>query len=159
MNVSEALRARHSVRAFRPDPVAEDVLREIFSDAQRAPAWCNIQPWRVAVTSGAATAKLTSALTLTIGSKANTFDGSADVAWTLAEIGAASTTALTTEATTRATNDNAIWAALYAEQTGGTECIIPLAATGDGSGVLTLRLWSDVANTAKSSAGAFYCGI
>ena len=66
------------------------------------------------------------------------------------------TTALTTEATTRATNDNALWAALYAEQTGGTECIIPLEATGDGSGVLTLRLWSDVANTAKISAGAFY---
>jgi hypothetical protein len=64
--------------------------------------------------------------------------------------------ALTTEATTRAANDNSIWAALYAEQTGGTECIIPLAATGDGSGVLTLRLWSDVANTATISAGAFY---
>ena len=99
---------------------------------------------------------LATARTLTIGSKANTFDGSADKAWTLAEIGAASTTALTTEATTRATNDNALWAALYAEQCGGTECIIPLAATGDGSGVLTLRLWSDVANTAKISAGAFY---
>lgn len=94
--------------------------------------------------------------TLTIGSKDNTFDGSADKAWTLAEIGAASTTALTTEATTRATNDNALWAALYAEQTGGTTCEIPLAATGDGSGVLTLQLWSDVANTATLSKGAFY---
>jgi hypothetical protein len=99
---------------------------------------------------------LATARTLTIGSKANTFDGSADKAWSLAEIGAASTTALTTEATTRANRDNALWAALYAEQCGGTECIIPLAATGDGSGVLTLRLWSDVANTAKISAGAFY---
>jgi hypothetical protein len=54
------------------------------------------------------------------------------------------------------TSDNALWAALYAEQTGGTECIIPLAATGDGSGVLTISLWSDVANTATISAGAFY---
>ena len=77
----------------------------------------------------------------------------------MADIGAASTTSLTTEATTRAANDNAIWAALYAEQTGGTECIIPLAATGDGSGVFTLRLWSDVANTATISAGAFYAEI
>ena len=108
-------------------------------------------------TGNAATATaLATPRTLTIGNKANTFDGSADKAWTLAEIGAASTTALTTEATTRATNDNALWAALYAEQTGGTECIIPLAATGDGSGVLTLRLWSDVANTATLSNGAFY---
>jgi hypothetical protein len=97
--------------------------------------------------------------TLTIGSKANTFDGTADKTWSLAEIGAASTTALTTEATTRANRDNALWAALYAEQTGGTECIIPLAATGDGSGVLTIRLWSDVANTAKISAGAFYAEL
>ena len=105
----------------------------------------------------AATAtKLATPRTLTIGSKANAFDGSADKAWTLQEIGAASTTELTTEATTRAANDNALWAALYAEQTGGTECIIPLAATGDGSGVFTLRLWSDVTNTATISAGAFY---
>ena len=111
----------------------------------------------LACTGNAATAtKLATARTLTIGSKANTFDGSADKAWTLAEIGAASTTALTTEATTRATNDNALWAALYAEQTGGTTCEIPLAATGDGSGVLTIRLWSDVANTATLSDGAFY---
>jgi hypothetical protein len=102
---------------------------------------------------------LATARTLTIGSKANTFDGTADKTWSLADIGAASTTALTTEATTRAANDNALWAALYAEQTGGTECIIPLAATGDGSGVLTLRLWSDVANTAKISAGAFYAEL
>lgn len=99
---------------------------------------------------------LATACTLTIGSKANTFDGTADKTWSLADIGAASTTALTTEATTRSTNDNALWAALYAEQCGGTECIIPLAATGDGSGVLTISLWSDVANTAKISAGAFY---
>ena len=105
----------------------------------------------------AATAtKLATPRTLTIGSKANTFDGSAGKAWTLAEIGAASTTALTTEATTRATNDNALWAALYSEQTGGTTCEIPLAATGDGSGVFTIRLWSDVANTATLSNGAFY---
>lgn len=77
MNVSEALRARHSVRSFRPDPVAEDVLREIFSDAQRAPSWCNIQPWRVAVTSGAATVKLTSALT----EAARSSSPSPDFAW------------------------------------------------------------------------------
>ena len=111
----------------------------------------------LACTGNAATASaLATARTLTIGSKANTFDGSSDKSWSLADIGAASTTALTTEATTRASSDNALWAALYAEQTGGTECIIPLAATGDGSGVLTLRLWSNVANTATLSNGAFY---
>ena len=45
---------------------------------------------------------------------------------------------------------------VYQSETGGVNCVIPLAATGDGSGVLTLRLWSDIASTARLSAGAFY---
>ena len=42
--------------------------------------------------------KLQTARTLTIGSKGKTFDGSANVTWTLAEIGAASTAVATTSA-------------------------------------------------------------
>lgn len=63
MDVREALEARRSVRGFRPDPVPADTLRRIFEAAQRAPSWCNIQPWRVWVTSGEATRRLTDALT------------------------------------------------------------------------------------------------
>jgi nitroreductase len=44
------LESRHSVRAFHPDPVDPATLAAIFAAAQRAPSWCNIQPWRVAVT-------------------------------------------------------------------------------------------------------------
>jgi nitroreductase len=62
-SVSHAVEARRSVRAFLPDPVPPDVLRRVFSTAQRAPSWCNIQPWRVVVTSGEATARLTGRLT------------------------------------------------------------------------------------------------
>lgn len=62
MDVEEALSTRRSIRGFRPDPVPQETLRRIFEAAQRAPSWCNIQPWRVWLTSGETTAKLTSAL-------------------------------------------------------------------------------------------------
>lgn len=63
MEVHEALASRRSVRGFRSDPVPSLVLRRIFEVAQRAPSWCNIQPWRVWVTSGDSTLALTHALT------------------------------------------------------------------------------------------------
>lgn len=63
MDVHEALSTRRSVRGFRSDPVPPETLRAIFEAAQRAPSWCNIQPWRVWLTSGASTARLTEALT------------------------------------------------------------------------------------------------
>ncbi len=48
------LRARRSVRGFLPDPVPEDLQREIFSLAALAPSNCNVQPWLVHVVSGEA---------------------------------------------------------------------------------------------------------
>jgi len=62
MDVRDALAARKSVRAFRPDPIPGGTLARIFAAAQRAPSWCNIQPWRAVVTSGAATDRLRAAL-------------------------------------------------------------------------------------------------
>jgi nitroreductase len=41
---------RRSMRAFSPEPIARGVLTEMFAAAQRAPSWCNVQPWRVWVT-------------------------------------------------------------------------------------------------------------
>jgi nitroreductase len=41
---------RKSIRAFRPEPVDRATLTRMFSAAQRAPSWCNVQPWRVAIT-------------------------------------------------------------------------------------------------------------
>lgn len=68
MNVRDAVEQRRSIRGFRSDPVPEETLRRIFEVAQRAPSWCNIQPWRVWVTSGDATRRLTNALTAAAGS-------------------------------------------------------------------------------------------
>ena len=45
--------ARHSLRAFLPQPVDTDTLAKIFSVAQRAPSNCNSQPWITHVVSGA----------------------------------------------------------------------------------------------------------
>jgi len=53
MDVSEAVRQRHSVRAFRSDPVAADLLREILQLAARAPSGGNLQPWLIHALSGA----------------------------------------------------------------------------------------------------------
>src|SRR5262245_22362790 len=49
-----AIRARKSVRAFRPDPVAKHVLVEILETARAAPSNFNSQPWRVYLLTGKA---------------------------------------------------------------------------------------------------------
>ncbi len=41
---------RRSIRGFRKEPIAQTELQRVFAAAQRAPSWCNVQPWRVAVT-------------------------------------------------------------------------------------------------------------
>lgn len=53
ISLEQAIRQRRSVRAYKPDPVPQDVLQSIFELAQRAPSNCNVQPWKVYVASGA----------------------------------------------------------------------------------------------------------
>ncbi|MBI1408301.1 MAG: nitroreductase [Caulobacter sp.] len=53
MNVTDAVAARISVRAFRPDPVPGALVREILEVAHRAPSGGNLQPWRVHALTGA----------------------------------------------------------------------------------------------------------
>ncbi len=54
--------ARHSCRAFRPDPVPRAVIEQIVATARRAPSWCNAQPWQIVVTSGEETERFRAAL-------------------------------------------------------------------------------------------------
>ncbi|WP_372749274.1 nitroreductase [Litorivivens sp.] len=54
----ELVQQRRSIRGYRPQRVDEDVLRQIFTQAQRAPSNCNTQPWQVAVVSGERLKKL-----------------------------------------------------------------------------------------------------
>lgn len=52
MNVSDAVRQRHSVRAFLDRPVAASVVREMLELAARSPSGGNLQPWLVHVLGG-----------------------------------------------------------------------------------------------------------
>lgn len=57
-SVSEALASRRSVRAFLPDPVPEETVREMISAASRAASGGNLQPWKLYVLAGSAREKL-----------------------------------------------------------------------------------------------------
>lgn len=70
MHVHEAVARRRSIRAFLPDPIPRQTLESIFERAQRAPSWCNIQPWRVWVASGAECAGLKADLVAAATSRA-----------------------------------------------------------------------------------------
>jgi nitroreductase len=61
-DVFDAARTRRSVRAYRPDPVAPETLREIVALGRHAPSGSNIQPWRVHVLTGAALGRVGSAI-------------------------------------------------------------------------------------------------
>lgn len=53
LTVSQAVASRHSVRAFRPEPVARAVIEDILRAAGQAPSGGNLQPWHVDVVTGA----------------------------------------------------------------------------------------------------------
>jgi nitroreductase len=52
MTFSELIKARRSVRGYRPDPVPREVIEEIISVAKWAPSSMNTQPWHVHVVTG-----------------------------------------------------------------------------------------------------------
>ena len=52
MDVEDAIRRRKSIRAFKPDPVPREMVRNILEQALRAPSWANTQPWEFVVVTG-----------------------------------------------------------------------------------------------------------
>ena len=52
MNVSDAVAARRSIRDFLPNPVDDELLRDLLERAARAPSGGNVQPWRIYVLNG-----------------------------------------------------------------------------------------------------------
>jgi nitroreductase len=61
-DVFAAARTRRSIRAYKPDAVPREVLREIVELGRHAPSGSNIQPWRVHVLTGSALARLGGAM-------------------------------------------------------------------------------------------------
>ena len=53
LDVDTAMRSRMSARAFTPEPVAQETLKDILQLASRAPSGTNTQPWKVYVLQGA----------------------------------------------------------------------------------------------------------
>jgi nitroreductase len=49
MNVLEAILTRRSVRAYRPDPIPDDVWADLLKAMQQAPSASNRQPWKFIV--------------------------------------------------------------------------------------------------------------
>ncbi|MBI5242537.1 MAG: nitroreductase family protein [Elusimicrobia bacterium] len=47
MEFHEAVRARQSVRSFKPDRVPDDVLLRVLEAFRAAPSWGNVQPWEL----------------------------------------------------------------------------------------------------------------
>lgn len=62
LSLPELLEKRHSCRAYLPRPVPHETILELLSLAQRAPSWCNSQPWNVTITEGRGTEAFRSAL-------------------------------------------------------------------------------------------------
>ena len=49
MNVTEAIRARRSIRKYKPDPIPQAHIRLILEAAMMAPSACNCRPWEFVV--------------------------------------------------------------------------------------------------------------
>jgi len=52
MNVTQAIKQRHSVRSFLNKTVSKETLKSIFETARFAASGVNMQPWQVAIVSG-----------------------------------------------------------------------------------------------------------
>lgn len=52
MDVLEAIQARKSIRAFKPDPVSRETIDRILEISQRSPSGTNTQPWHTYVCTG-----------------------------------------------------------------------------------------------------------
>ena len=51
MRVKEIILSRRSIRAFKPDPVSEEDIKELLLCLQNAPSASNRQPWKFIVVS------------------------------------------------------------------------------------------------------------
>ncbi|WP_231123895.1 nitroreductase [Nocardioides sambongensis] len=52
MDFGTLMEQRWSCRAFRPEPLEDELVTEILTVAQRTPSWCNTQPWQVHLLGG-----------------------------------------------------------------------------------------------------------
>lgn len=58
MEILQAIRERKSIRAYKPDPVPKELLKEVLETAVRSPSSRNTQPWHITVATGKALADI-----------------------------------------------------------------------------------------------------
>lgn len=73
-SLKQVLTDRYSCRAFGPDPVPEETIRQIVETAQKVPSWCNSQPWQLTITRGAGTDRLRAVLADAVQTQPNAPD-------------------------------------------------------------------------------------
>lgn len=61
MDIVETIHQRRSIRAFKPDAVPREILKEIMELALHAPSWANTQPWEFAIVGGEKLEEITQA--------------------------------------------------------------------------------------------------
>lgn len=64
MDIIEAIYARMSVRAYKPDPVPRDLLAKVMEATIRAPSWSDTQSWEFAIIGGKVMEELKEAVTV-----------------------------------------------------------------------------------------------
>ena len=74
IKVAEAIAERRSIRAFKDDPVPQDLLMSILESARNSASNCNTQPWHLSIVSGDARDRLAKALVAEV-SKGNPANG------------------------------------------------------------------------------------
>ena len=52
MEITQIIKERKSIRAFKPEPLAHDIIENILEMAIYAPSAINLQPWEIYVVSG-----------------------------------------------------------------------------------------------------------
>lgn len=75
MEVSEAVKNRHSVRVFKDEAVPLNTITEIIDKARQTPSWVDSQPWKVYLATGATLKKIRQV------HLANSQNGEADSDW------------------------------------------------------------------------------
>jgi len=70
MELESVIRARRSIRAYRPEPVPAAVISEILDAARWAPSWADTQDWNVYVITGDSLERLRNGLRLRMQTEA-----------------------------------------------------------------------------------------
>jgi nitroreductase len=52
MEILEGIKTRRSIRAFKPKPITQGVMKKILQAVSNSPSYSNTQPWEVVVVGG-----------------------------------------------------------------------------------------------------------